>query len=112
MGLLDWWNTGYVPSEKSMSLLEMIEDELGKLTKSDESFKKYGNKGIKGWNPAKAFTPEMLKTGPTPLARYAIPRMGILAEAFYPSNNIMTEEEEFASMEYWKQRQLEEFSGK
>ena len=105
MGLLDWWNKGYTPTERSMSLWDLIKDDASKITKS--SPKQIG-KGITGWNPAKAFTPEMIKTGPTPLVRYAVPQASAFLSAFSPSDSIMSEEQEMAMLEEWKRRQTEQ----
>ena len=105
MGLMDWWNTGYTPAEKSMSIWDLIKDDASKITKNSPS---QIGKGVTGWNPAKAFTPEMLKTGPTPLVRYALPQASAFASAFAPSNSIMSQEEEMAQIEMWKQKQTEQ----
>jgi len=48
-------------------------DDRLQMTQSDEAFKT-GKKGIRTLRPLKAFTLEMLKTGPTPLTRQIIER--------------------------------------
>jgi|JYMV01.1.fsa_nt_gi hypothetical protein len=90
MGLSDWWNKGYTPTERSMSLWDLIKDDASQITKESKS---QIGKGITGWRPAKAFTPKMLKTGPTPLVRYALPRLGLLS-LLSPSDSIVSHEEE------------------
>jgi hypothetical protein len=113
MGLMDWWNTGYTPAEKSMSIWDLIKDDVSKVTKSDEAYGKYGQ-SAKGWRPkdiGKVLTPDALKTGPTPLVRglvRAIPQVSAFASAFAPSNSIMSQEEEMAMIERWKQKQTEQ----
>ena len=101
-----WWNKGYTPAEKSMSLWDLIKDDAKQITKSDEAFKKYGQKGVRGWNPAKAFSPKMVSTGPTPLVRYALPRMGMLASALAPSDSIMSNKDEMAVVDKWNAQQV------
>ena len=51
----------------------LIADDFSKITRTDKAFKE-GAKGLKGARQFKAFTPNMLKTGPTPLTRQLIER--------------------------------------
>tara|TARA_R110000868_G_scaffold22680_3_gene92900 strand:+ start:6488 stop:6799 length:312 start_codon:yes stop_codon:yes gene_type:complete len=72
----DWWNKGRnkrVPNENKASWKELMDDDKKQLTRSDRAFKS-GATGIKGWRPHKAFSPEMVKTGPTPAVRQAFER--------------------------------------
>jgi hypothetical protein len=69
-----WWNKGIAPGEGSMSLRELWDNDKAQRTVSDKAFKK-GSNSLKDWRPHKAFTPKMLSTGPTPLVRYALPRV-------------------------------------
>jgi hypothetical protein len=74
--LKDWWNKGRnerVPNENEASWKELMDDDKKQLTRTDKSFKS-GEKGIKGWRPHKAFSPKMIKTGPTPAVRQAFER--------------------------------------
>lgn len=74
--LRDWWNRGRnerVSNENTASWKELMKDDMSQLTRTDASFKS-GNKGLKGWRPLKAFSPKMLKTGPTPAVRQAVER--------------------------------------
>ena len=48
-------------------------DDMTQITRSNKAFSE-GAKGLRGWNPIKAFTPEMVETGPTPAVRQAIER--------------------------------------
>jgi hypothetical protein len=50
-----------------------MDDDKKQLTRSDKAHKS-GATGIKGWRPHKAFSPEMVKTGPTPAVRQAFER--------------------------------------
>ena len=75
-GLSDWWNKGRdmrVPSENTASWKDLMADDAKQLTRTDKAFKS-GAGGVKGWRPLKAFTPEMIKTGPTPAVRQAFER--------------------------------------
>ena len=75
-GLVGWWNKGRdmrVPSENTASWKDLMKDDAKQLTRTNKAFKS-GATGIKGWNPIKAFTPEMVKTGPTPAVRQAFER--------------------------------------
>ena len=75
-GLKDWWNKGRnerVPNEDKASVRELMDDDLKQLTRTDSAFKS-GAKGLTGWRPHKAFTPKMIKTGPTPAVRQCIER--------------------------------------
>jgi hypothetical protein len=72
----DWWNTGRdqrVPNENKASWKELMDDDRKQLTRTDKSFKA-GETGVKGWRPLKAFSPKMVKTGPTPAVRQAAER--------------------------------------
>jgi hypothetical protein len=72
----DWWNKGRderVPNENKASWKELMDDDKKQLTRTDKAHKS-GATGIKGWRPHKAFSPEMVKTGPTPAVRQAIER--------------------------------------
>ena len=75
-GLVGWWNKGRnmrVPSESTASWKDLMADDAKQLTRTNKAFKS-GATGIKGWNPIKAFTPEMVRTGPTPAVRQAFER--------------------------------------
>ena len=75
-GLVGWWNKGRnmrVPSESTASWKDLMADDAKQLTRTNKAFKS-GATGIKGWNPIKAFTPDMVRTGPTPAVRQAFER--------------------------------------
>jgi hypothetical protein len=78
-GVVDWWNKGRnarVPNENTARWRGadgLMADDAKQLTRSNKAFKS-GATGIKGWNPLKAFTPDMVKTGPTPAVRQAFER--------------------------------------
>ena len=75
-GLVGWWNKGRnmrVPSESTASWKDLMKDDAKQLTRTNKAFKS-GATGMKGWNPIKAFTPEMVRTGPTPAVRQAFER--------------------------------------
>ena len=75
-GLVGWWNKGRnmrVPSENTASWKDLMKDDAKQITRTNKAFKS-GATGIKGWNPIKAFTPEMVRTGPTPAVRQAFER--------------------------------------
>ena len=78
-GLAGWWNKGRnmrVPNENTARWRGpdgLMADDAKQLTRTNKAFKS-GATGIKGWNPFKAFTPEMVKTGPTPAVRQAFER--------------------------------------
>ena len=61
------------PNENTARFRDLIKDDFSQITRSDKAFKE-GAKGIKGARPLKAFTPNMMKTGPTPLFRQSIER--------------------------------------
>ena len=70
------YNTGRnvrFPNENSAKMLDLIKDDFSQLTRSNKAFKE-GSKGIKSLRPLKAFTPDMMKTGPTPLFRQSVER--------------------------------------
>jgi hypothetical protein len=72
----DWWNKGRderVPDENNASWKKLMDDDKNQLTRTDKAFKS-GATGVKGWRPHKAFSPEMVKTGPTPAVRQAFER--------------------------------------
>jgi hypothetical protein len=72
----DWWNKGRnerVPDENNASWKKLMDDDRTQLTRSDKAHKA-GATGVKGWRPHKAFSPKMLKTGPTPAVRQAVER--------------------------------------
>jgi hypothetical protein len=74
---LDWWNKGRnqrVADEDSASWGDLIRDDFSQITRSEEVWKSGGGQGLKGWRPLKAFSPGMLKTGPTPLVRQVVER--------------------------------------
>jgi len=74
--LRDWWNKGRnqrVSNENTASWEELIKDDMKQLTRTDSAFQS-GAKGLKGWRPHKAFSPKMVRTGPTPAVRQAIER--------------------------------------
>ena len=75
-GLVGWWNKGRnmrVPSENTASWKDLMADDAKQITRTNKAFKS-GATGMKGWNPIKAFTPEMVRTGPTPAVRQAFER--------------------------------------
>lgn len=75
-GFLNWWNKGRnvrVPQESTASWRELMADDRRQLTRTNKAFKS-GATGVKGWRPLKAFTPEMVRTGPTPAVRQAFER--------------------------------------
>ena len=75
-GIVDWWNMGRnarVPAENSASWRTLMADDAKQITRSNKAFRS-GATGIRGWNPIKAFTPEMVRTGPTPAVRQAFER--------------------------------------
>ena len=88
-GLMNWWNRGRnvrVPNEntakfgglgqyvrKKPNPLTLLGDDALQITRSNKAFQS-GATGYRGWNPFKAFTPNMVKTGPTPAIRQAIER--------------------------------------
>ena len=61
------------PNENAAKLKDLVKDDFSQITRTDKAFKE-GAKGIKGARPLKAFTPRMMKTGPTPLTRQIIER--------------------------------------
>ena len=78
-GVVDWWNKGRntrVPNENTARWRGpdgLMADDARQITRSNKAFKS-GATGIRGWNPFKAFTPDMVKTGPTPAVRQAFER--------------------------------------
>ena len=78
-GLVGWWNKGRnvrVPNENSARWRGpdgLLADDAKQITRTDKAFKS-GAGGVKGWRPLKAFTPEMVRTGPTPAVRQAFER--------------------------------------
>ena len=61
------------PDENNAKLIDLFLDDLKQMPHSDKAFKT-GKTGIGTLRPFKAFTPNMLKTGPTPLTRQLIER--------------------------------------
>ena len=88
-GIMDWWNRGRnvrVPNEntarfgglgqylkKSPNPSTLLGDDALQITRGNKAFQS-GATGYRGWNPFKAFTPNMVKTGPTPAIRQAVER--------------------------------------
>ena len=73
---MNFYNKGRTLAEDTMQFFGkdgLIADDFSKITRTDKAFKE-GAKGLKGARPFKAFTPNMLKTGPTPLTRQLIER--------------------------------------
>lgn len=86
---MNWWNKGRnmrVPNENTARFgglrqylrkipdpTTLFGDDALQITRSNKAFKS-GATGYRGWNPFKAFTPEMVRTGPTPAIRQAIER--------------------------------------
>ena len=74
--LTEWWNTGRdarVSNESNASWGELLRDDRSQLTRTDAAFEA-GETGLKGVRPFKAFTPGMIKTGPTPAVRQTFER--------------------------------------
>tara|TARA_B100001996_G_scaffold124174_2_gene94029 strand:- start:5234 stop:7420 length:2187 start_codon:yes stop_codon:yes gene_type:complete len=77
--IVNWWNKGRnvrVPGENTARWFgrnSLMADDMTQITRSNKAFSE-GAKGLRGWNPIKAFTPEMVETGPTPAVRQAIER--------------------------------------
>ena len=78
-GAKNWWNRGRnvrVGGENTARWFGkngLMADDAKQLTRTNKAFKS-GATGVRGWNPFKAFTPEMVKTGPTPAVRQAFER--------------------------------------
>ena len=75
-GPMNWWNTGRnlrVPMENTASIKDLFLDDISQITRSNKAFSE-GAKGIRGWRPLKAFSGDMLKTGPTPAVRQFVER--------------------------------------
>ena len=88
-GIMNWWNRGRnvrVPNEntarfgglgqylkKSPNPSTLLGDDALQITRGNKAFQS-GATGYRGWNPFKAFTPNMVKTGPTPAIRQAVER--------------------------------------
>ena len=73
---MNFYNQGRTPAEDTMPFFGkkgLIADDFSKITRTDKAYKD-GATGLKGARPFKAFTPRMLKTGPTPLTRQLIER--------------------------------------
>ena len=76
MTLLNWWNLGRnirVENENKASWVTLLRDDLSQLTHSDEAFSS-GTPTLFSWRPLKAFTPRMVRTGPSPLVRQVFER--------------------------------------
>ena len=63
-----------IPNEDTASFRKLFKDDLSQITRTDKAFKE-GATGVKGFRPLKAFTPDMLSTGPTPLVRQTVERL-------------------------------------
>ena len=89
-GLVGWWNKGRnvrIPNENNARFGDIRQyrpgakidkstlfgDDVSQVTRSNKAFKS-GATGYKGWNPIKAFTPDMVRTGPTPAIRQVVER--------------------------------------
>jgi len=78
-GAKNWWNRGRnvrVAGENTARWFgkgSLMADDAKQLTRTNKAFKS-GAGGIKGWRPLKAFTPNMVKTGPTPAVRQLVER--------------------------------------
>jgi len=74
--LTEWWNKGRdtrVPDESNAPWTKLLDDDRRQLTRTEKAYKA-GETGLKGFRPLKAFTPRMIKTGPTPAVRQAFER--------------------------------------
>jgi hypothetical protein len=76
----NWWNKGKDSKSNMKSLggkeskapwKKLLANDKAQITKNKVS---QIGKGMKGWNPLKAFSPKMMKTGPTPAVRQAVER--------------------------------------
>ena len=83
-----WWNKGRnerIPNENKASVKTLAKDDISQMTKSDKAFKT-GSKKLSDLRPHKAFSPKMIKTGPSPAIRQAVERplrsISRLGEAF------------------------------
>ena len=66
-----WWNKGKnvrLGNEDTASFWDLFRDDLSQVTRSDAAFQA-GKTGLSGWRPFKAFTPKMIKLGPSPMVR-------------------------------------------
>ena len=73
---MDFYNRGRnvrFPNESSARMIDLIKDDFSQMTRSNKAFKA-GDTSFKSLRPFKAFTPEMMSTGPTPLFRQVIER--------------------------------------
>ena len=73
---MDFYNRGRnvrFPNESSARMIDLIKDDFSQMTRSNKAFKA-GDTSFKSLRPFKAFTPEMMGTGPTPLIRQVIER--------------------------------------
>ena len=71
MSLKDWWNLGRndrVEGENQASWAVLFKDDLAQLTHSNEAFTS-GKTSVWSWRPLSAFSPKMVRTGPSPLVR-------------------------------------------
>ena len=80
MGALsDWFNKGKnvrVLDEDKASFRKLLDDDKKQITRTNKAFKN-NSKGLKGFRPLKAFSPEMIRTGPTAAVRQAVRRVGL-----------------------------------
>ena len=70
------YNTGRnvrFPNENSARMIDLIKDDFSQVTRSNKAFKE-GSKSIRSLRPLKAFSLDMMKTGPTPLFRQSVER--------------------------------------
>lgn len=73
---LTWLNKNKnqrIPNEDNASWIELIRDDLSQVTHSDSAFNN-NSTSLLTWRPFKAFSPQMIQTGPTPLIRQIIRR--------------------------------------
>ena len=66
-----------IPNEDTASFRKLFKDDLSQVTRTDKGFQA-GDKSLKSFRPLKAFSSDMLSTGPTPLVRQT-------AERFLPA---------------------------
>lgn len=75
-----WFYTGHslrVPDEDRAPWSTLLADDLAQITRTDSTYRAslQGPVGpLEGWRPWRAFSPTMVRTGPTPAVRQAILR--------------------------------------